>query len=248
MLTPSNPQLVSYYVAPYEPPSPFPRCLEQHVEEALIHKAMESLKIIKINPLLLKEIRQTDDHAKHMKNLVENKLRTSEDEDVKINTKCSVILQNQLPPKEQDPWSFTLLCSIGKLTFNALDDLGASISVMPLSMFKRLGIGGLKPINMTIEIAYRTQSTPMGIAENLLIKINKFIFLVYFIILDMVEEFRISIILGRPLMATTHTKVDIFRKPVSLEVRNQKDIFKTKNDPNKLFLKLCMPLGMKRAS
>ncbi|GJY27695.1 zinc knuckle CX2CX4HX4C containing protein [Tanacetum coccineum] len=187
-----------------------------------------------------KNIRQTDDYAKHMKNLVENILRTSEDEDVKMNTRCSAILQNQLPPMEQDPWSFTLPCSIVKLTFNALGDLGASISVMPLSMFKRLGIEGLKPTNMTIEIAYRTQSTPKGIAENLLIKIDKFFFLVDFVILNMVEDFRISIILGRPLMATTHAKVDIFRKPTSLEVRNQKVIFKTKNDPNKtLFETVC---------
>ncbi|GJY20915.1 hypothetical protein Tco_0393481 [Tanacetum coccineum] len=158
-------QLVSYYVAPYEPPIPFLRRLEQHVKEALIHKAMESLKRIKINRPLLKEIRQTDDYAKHMKNLVENKLRISEDKDVKMNTRCLAILQNQLPPKEQDPGSFTLPCSIGKLTFNALADLGASISVMPLSMFK-----------------------------------------VDFVILDMVEDFRIPIILGRPLLDTAHAK------------------------------------------
>ncbi|GJY24240.1 hypothetical protein Tco_0397898 [Tanacetum coccineum] len=112
-----------------QPPILFPRRLEQHVEEALIHKAMESLKGIKINRPLLKEIRQTDDYAKHIKNLVENKSRISEDEDVKMNTSCSAILHNQLPPKEQDPGSFTLPCSIGKLTFNALADLGASISV-----------------------------------------------------------------------------------------------------------------------
>ncbi|GJR15045.1 hypothetical protein Tco_0797697 [Tanacetum coccineum] len=102
-LTPSNPQLVSYYVTPIEPPIPFPRRLKQHAKEALIHKAMESLKRIKINRPLLKEIRQTDDYVKHIKNLVENKLRTSENEDVKMNTRCSPILQNQLPPKEQDP-------------------------------------------------------------------------------------------------------------------------------------------------
>ncbi|GKE73563.1 zinc knuckle CX2CX4HX4C containing protein [Tanacetum coccineum] len=131
-------------------------------------------------------------------NLVENKSRTSENEDVKINTRCSTILQNQLSPKEQDPWSFTLPCSIGKLTFNALADLGANISLMPFSMFKRLGIRGLKPINMTIEMADRTQSTPKGIMENILLKIDKFIFLVDLVILDMVEDFRMPLILGSP--------------------------------------------------
>ncbi|GJV75470.1 hypothetical protein Tco_1507054 [Tanacetum coccineum] len=91
----------------------------------------------KINRLFLKDIRKIDDYSKHIKNLVENILRISEDKDVKMNKRCSTILQNQLPPKEQDPGSFTLRCSIRKSTFNALADLGASISVMPLSMFKR---------------------------------------------------------------------------------------------------------------
>ncbi|GKE25077.1 hypothetical protein Tco_1436589 [Tanacetum coccineum] len=85
---------VNYYVAPYEPSIPFPRHLEQHAEEALVHKAMESLKRIKVNRPLFKEIRQTDDCAKHIKNLVMNKSRTSKNEDVKMNTRCSSVLQN----------------------------------------------------------------------------------------------------------------------------------------------------------
>ncbi|GJV78805.1 hypothetical protein Tco_1514675 [Tanacetum coccineum] len=120
-----------------------------------------------------------------------------------MNPRCFALPQNHLPPKEQDPGSFILPCSIGKLDFkNALADLGARISVMPLSMYKRLGIGKLKPINMAIEMADRTKCTPMGIVENLLIKIDNIIFLVDFVILDMVEDLRMHIILGRPLLAT----------------------------------------------
>ncbi|GJZ35559.1 hypothetical protein Tco_0581376 [Tanacetum coccineum] len=101
-----------------------------------------------------------------------------------MNPRCSALLQNHLPPKEQDPRSFILPCSIGKLDFNnALADLGASISVMPLSMYKRL---------------------------------------VDFVILVMVEDLRMPIILGRPLLATAHAKVDIFRKFISLEVGSEK--------------------------
>ncbi|GKA21441.1 retrotransposon protein, putative, ty3-gypsy subclass [Tanacetum coccineum] len=209
-VTPINLPIVSYYEAPYEPSIPFLKRLKQHVEEALVHKAMESLKRIKINRPLLKEIRQTDDYAKHIKNLVVNKSRTSKNKDVKMNTRCLAILQNQLPSKEEDPWSFILPCSIGKLTFNALAHLGATISIMPLSMFKRLRIGELKPINMTIEMADRTK--------------------------NMVEDLRMPIILGRPLLATAHAKVDIFRKSISLEVANQKVVFKTKNNPNKTLI------------
>ncbi|GJV01843.1 zinc knuckle CX2CX4HX4C containing protein [Tanacetum coccineum] len=109
---------------------------------------------------------------------------------------------------------------------NALANLGASISVMPLSMYKRLGIGKLEPINMVIEMADNTKCTPKGIVENLLIKINKFIFPVDFVILDMVEDFRMPIILRRPLLATAYAKVDIFRKSISLKVGDEKVIFK----------------------
>ncbi|GKB84511.1 zinc knuckle CX2CX4HX4C containing protein [Tanacetum coccineum] len=158
--------------------------------------------------------------------LVENKPRTEEDEEIRMNPRCSALLQNHLPPKEQDPGSFILPCSIGKLDFNnALADLGASISVMPLSMYKRLGIGKLKPINMVIKMADNTKCTPKGIVENLLIKIDKFIFPVDFVILDMVEDLRMPIILGRPLLATAHAKVDIFRKSISLEVGSEKESY-----------------------
>ncbi|GKB77729.1 hypothetical protein Tco_0944624 [Tanacetum coccineum] len=135
----------------------------EEVEE--IDKVMESLKRIKVNRPLLKEMRQTDDYAKYINNLVVNKSRTSKNEDVNMNTRCSTILQNQLPPKEQDSRSFTLPCSIGKLTFNALANLEASISIMSLSMLKMLGIRELKPINLTIEMANTTKSTPRPALE-----------------------------------------------------------------------------------
>ncbi|GKD24792.1 zinc knuckle CX2CX4HX4C containing protein [Tanacetum coccineum] len=147
-----------------------------------------------------------------------------------MNLRCSALLQNHLPLKEQDPRSFILPCSIGKLDFNnILADLGASISDMPLSMYKRLGIGKLKPINMMIEMADNTKCKPKGIVENLLIKIDIFIFPVDFFIFDMVEDLRMPIILGRPLLVTAHAKVNIFRKSISLEVGSEKVIFKMKS-------------------
>ena len=165
-----------------------------------------------------------------MKNLVENKPRTEEDEEIRMGPRCSALLQNHLPPKEQDPESFILPCSLGKLDFNnALADLGASISVMPLSMYKRLGIGKLEPINMVIEMADNTKCTPEGIVKNLLIKIKNFMFSIDFVILNMVEDRRMPIILGRPLLATAHAKVDISRKSISLGVRNKKVVFKMRS-------------------
>ncbi|GJU00364.1 hypothetical protein Tco_1110702 [Tanacetum coccineum] len=124
-------QNVNYYVDPYEPPILFPRGIEHHAEVALVHKTMESLKKIKINRPLLKEIRQANNYAKYMKDLVANKPRTEDDEEIRMNPRCSALFANQLPPKEQDPGSFILPCSIGWLDFNnALADLGAGISAI----------------------------------------------------------------------------------------------------------------------
>ncbi|GKB58328.1 hypothetical protein Tco_0914514 [Tanacetum coccineum] len=178
-----------------------------YAEEALVHDTMESLKKIRINHPLLKEIRWTDNYAKHMKDLVANELKTWEDNEVRMNPRCSALLQNQLPPKEQDQGSFILPYSIGRLDFNnALADLGASINVMPFSMYTHLGMVKLKPISMVIEMGNNTKCTPKGIVKNLLIKTIKFIFPVEFVILDMVEDFRMPIILGRPLLAIGHAK------------------------------------------
>ncbi|GKE43026.1 hypothetical protein Tco_1470310, partial [Tanacetum coccineum] len=192
---------------------------------------MESLKKIKINRHLLKEIRQTNNYPKYIKDLVANNQLTEDDDEVRMNPRCLALVQNQLPPKENDPGSFILPCSIERLDFNnALANLGASISIMPFSMFKRLGIGKLEPINMVIEMADDTKCIPKGIVKNLLIKIDKFSLPVDFVILDMIEDFRMPVILGRPLLATAHAKVDIFRKTISLEVGNEKVIFKMRSN------------------
>ncbi|GJT57993.1 hypothetical protein Tco_0993047 [Tanacetum coccineum] len=130
---------INYYVDHYEPSIPFPRRLEQHEEESLVHQTIESLKKIKINHPLLNDIRQTDNYAKQMNELVENKPRTNDEKEIKMNPR--------------------------KLDFkNALADLGISISIMPFSMYKHI------------------------------------------VILDMVEDIQMPIIIGRPLLATTHAK------------------------------------------
>ncbi|GKC88842.1 hypothetical protein Tco_1149491 [Tanacetum coccineum] len=85
-------QSVSYHVDSYEPPIPFPRRLKHHAEEELVHETMESLNKIKINCPLLKEIRQTNNYAKHIKGLLANKPRTKEDEEIRMNPRCSALL------------------------------------------------------------------------------------------------------------------------------------------------------------
>ncbi|GJZ08732.1 reverse transcriptase domain-containing protein [Tanacetum coccineum] len=107
---------------------------------------------------------------------------------------------------------------------NDLADLGASIIIIPYSLFKRLGPGSLKPIKMAIKMADRSMQSPKGIKENVLVKISNFVFPVFFIILDNIEDENVLIILGRPMLATAHEKIDIYGKKISLGVGNDQGL------------------------
>ncbi|GKB94741.1 hypothetical protein Tco_0980878 [Tanacetum coccineum] len=104
---------------------------------------------------------------------------------------------NNLPQKEKDPGSFTLPCLINNICFNkALVDLGASVSVMPFSTYTNLGLGDLSYTRMTIELADRTIKQPKGITANVLVRIDKFVFPIDFVVLDIPEDDDVPLILG----------------------------------------------------
>ncbi|GKA73709.1 retrotransposon protein [Tanacetum coccineum] len=104
---------------------------------------------------------------------------------------------HNMPQKEKDPGSFTLPCFINNVCFDkALVDLGASVSVMPFSTCINLGLGVLSHTRLTIELDDRTIKQPRGIAENMLVRIGKFVFPIDFIILDIPEDDDVPLILG----------------------------------------------------
>ncbi|GJX68930.1 gag-pol polyprotein [Tanacetum coccineum] len=129
----------------------------------------------------------------------------------------TTLLDDALPTKEKDPRSFTLPCVINNLCSNkALADLGASISVMPFLTYTILGLGELAPTKLIVELADRTMKRPKGIAENVLVRIDKFIFPVDFIVLDMPEDIKNPLILERPFLSTAHFKIDVFKRKIAL--------------------------------
>ncbi|GJY05777.1 retrovirus-related pol polyprotein from transposon TNT 1-94 [Tanacetum coccineum] len=133
-----------------------------------------------------------------------------------------------LPQKEKDPGSFTLPCFIYNICFDkALVDLGASVSVMPFSTYTNLGLGILSHTRLTIELADRTIKQPRGIAENVLVRIGKFIFPIDFIILDIPEDDDVPLILGRPFLSTAYSKIDVFKMKITLRVGEEKLVFKS---------------------
>ncbi|GKA51231.1 DNA-directed DNA polymerase [Tanacetum coccineum] len=95
-------------------------------------------------------------YAKFLKGLLTNKARLEEACTITMNERCSAVLLNKLPSKEKDPGSFTIPCDIGQLHINnALADLGASISLMPYTMYEKLGLGEPKATRMSLELADR---------------------------------------------------------------------------------------------
>ncbi|XP_061337523.1 uncharacterized protein LOC133284488 [Gastrolobium bilobum] len=117
--------------------------------------------------------------------------------------------QKKFPPKLQDPGSFNIPIAVGNTNVGrALCDLGASINLMPLSICKSLGITELKPTMVFLQLADRSLRRPNGIIEDVLVKVDKFIFPADFIVLDMEEEGEMPLLLGRPFLATARAMID----------------------------------------
>ena len=128
-------------------------------------------------------------YVKFLKEILGNKRKLEDYETVRLNEECSAIIQRKLPPKLKDPGSFTIPCSIGGCTFNkVLCDLGASINLMHLSILQKLGLDEPKPTNVSLQLDDRSITYPRGILEDVWVKVDKFIFSVDFIILDMEED------------------------------------------------------------
>nr|GEV68205.1 hypothetical protein [Tanacetum cinerariifolium] len=161
--------------------------------EALAYRVKE-FKIKQLNPGLRK------------------KYRLSLKNDMPLGYKTT-LLDDALPTKEKDPRSFTLPCNINNFCFNkALADLGASVSLMPFLTYTILGLGELAPTMLIVELAYRTMKHPKGIAENVLVRIDKFVFPVDFVLLGMAKDIRTPLILGRRFLSSTHAKIHVFNR------------------------------------
>lgn len=124
-------------------------------------------------------------YAKFLKEILSNKRKMEDHGTVRLTEECSAILQNKLPPKLKDPGSFTIPCAIGDFCFDkVLCDLGASVNLMTYSIFRKLGLGEVKETIVSLQLANRSIKRPRGVIEDVLMKVDKFIFPVDFIVLD----------------------------------------------------------------
>ncbi|XP_062114067.1 uncharacterized protein LOC133825091 [Humulus lupulus] len=147
-------------------------------------------------------------------------------ETVALAEECSTIIQKKLPQKLRDSGSFTIPCTIGNFHYERnLCDLGASINLMPLSVFRRLGLGEARPVTVTLQLVDRSLTHPRCIIEDVLVKVDKFIFPADFIVLDMEEDEDKPIILGRPFLSTGQALIDVQKGELRLRVQGDEVVF-----------------------
>ena len=183
---------------------------------------MEIFKKLHINIPFAKALEQMPGYVKFMKDILSKKRKLGDYEIVALSEECSAILQKKLPPKLKYPGSFTIPCAIGNSVFEkSLCDLGASINLMSWSIFKKLKLGEARPTTVTLQLADRSLTHPRGIIEDVLVKVDKFIFLANFIILDMEEDKEVPIILRRPFLATGSALIDVQNGELRLRVQEE---------------------------
>nr|GEU95743.1 reverse transcriptase domain-containing protein [Tanacetum cinerariifolium] len=138
-------------------------------------------------------------YEKFLKELVSNKHKLEQISSAFLSDESSPLIQNKVPLKLGDPGSFLISYSFNKsFSCDALADLGASSNLMTYSLYAKLSLETLKPTKMSVRLADISFQYPVGIAENMLIEVGKFTFPVDFVILEMEEDNKVPLILGRP--------------------------------------------------
>ncbi|XP_009800098.1 uncharacterized protein LOC107801742 [Nicotiana tabacum] len=148
-------------------------------------------------------------YAKMMKDLMSRKFDFQHLDTVTLTQTCSVVVMRPIAERLSDPGSFTIPCTIGNFAFSKeLCDLGARINLMPLAIYKRLGIERARPTSMLLQLADRIVKMTSGIQDDVLVQVGKFVFPADFVILDCRVDEEIPIILGRPFLSTERALID----------------------------------------
>ncbi|KAI5328143.1 hypothetical protein L3X38_027539 [Prunus dulcis] len=217
--------------SPYIPPIPFPGRLKKGNQDKAFKEIYDILSKVNINLPLLDVVKQIPAYGKFIKHLMTHKLNFTPSEEVKLNKNVSAVLQRKLPPKLEDPGSFNIPINIGDKTVgSAMLDLGASINVMPYSVYQALGLEGIKKTSIRLELADHSIKYPRGIVEDILVQVNTLILPADFVVMDMEDNPYVDrvdpILLGRPFMATADTMIKVKDGTLSMTVLGETVEFK----------------------
>ena len=199
---------MKYHVSP-----PFPQALRGKKKATKQAGILEVLRQVTVKIPLLDLINQVPAYAKILKDLCTIKKGLGIEKKAFLTEHVSALIQSKYPVKHKDPGSPTIPVNIGGNCIDkALLDLGASVNLMPHSVYKQLGLGELKPTTITLSLADRSVKIPKGIVEDVLIKIDKFYYPVDFVVLDTEpssnEPNHVPIIMGRPFLATANAIIN----------------------------------------
>ncbi|GKC09017.1 reverse transcriptase domain-containing protein [Tanacetum coccineum] len=174
---------------PYKPKILYPQRLRKEKMEAQYRKFLDMIRAVRINVPLIDVLARMPNYGKFLKELISNKHKIEQISAAILSDESSVIIQNKVPPKLEDPGSFFIPCNFNKtFSCNALADLGASINLMPYSLYSKLSLETLKPTKMSVRLADRSFQYPVGIAKNMLVEVGKFTFPADLFIPEMEEE------------------------------------------------------------
>ncbi|GJW08918.1 reverse transcriptase domain-containing protein [Tanacetum coccineum] len=171
---------------------------------------------------------------KWLSSLLRNKEKLEEIAITTVNAECSAIIMNKVPEKLEDPGKFLIPCALQELNrTSALADSGASINLLPHSIYKKLELEALTPTRMT-EVANRSITHPMGIAKDVVVRVDGFTFLADFVVVSFEPGPRVPIILGRPFLRTAKALIDLYEETLTLRVgKDELVYYADKSEKNK---------------
>ncbi|XP_012458287.1 uncharacterized protein LOC105779082 [Gossypium raimondii] len=182
---------------------------------------LETFRKVQVNIPLIDAIKQVPRYAKFLKELCTYKIKLIGNERIGLGENVSAVFQKKLPLKYKDHGMFSIPCKIGGLKIDSVMlNLGASINVMPRSIYDKVHLGSLKETGLIIQLADRSNAYPDGILEDVLVQVNELVFQVDFYVLDMgpnISSSDVPLLLGRPFLKTSRTKIDVHRGNLTME-------------------------------
>ncbi|GKB33816.1 reverse transcriptase domain-containing protein [Tanacetum coccineum] len=217
-----------------KPNLPYPsRLSNQKLQERDDHQMMKFLQItqsLHFDLSFMDALLYMPKFASTFKNLLSNKEKLFELANTSVNESCLAVILKKLLKKLGDPGKFLIPCNFPKIVeCLALADLGASIILMPLSIWRNLSLPELTPTQMILELADRSTTRPTGITEDVFVRVGKFHFLADFVFVDYVVDPRVPLILGRPFLRTERALIDVYGEELTLRVSDKAITFKVGN-------------------
>ncbi|GJU55728.1 reverse transcriptase domain-containing protein [Tanacetum coccineum] len=222
----------------YPPKLPYPERMKvrEHDKPSAQHsRFLKMFKQLRLEIGLKDALVEMPKFNKWLSSLLRNKEKLEEIAITTVNAECSAIIMNKVPEKLEDPGKFLIPCALQELNrTSALADSGASINLLPHSIYKKLELKALTPTRMTLELANRSITHPMGIAEDVVVRVDGFTFLADFMVVNFEPDPRVPIILGRPFLRTAKALIDLYEEKLTLRVgKDELVYYADKSEKNK---------------